>query len=99
MSRALCMLSIQPALLRQQLGLLRKSRSYCLGTRQGRESDTELRSLLPLARVPCFFIDFFEKTGPQLVINLVEDADDLLGQFCMFISALICVDLRQIHLS
>lgn len=29
----------------------------------------------------CFFINFFKKSETKFVVNLIENADDLLGQF------------------
>ena len=57
--------------------------AYCLSVEPNRNG-----SLLPefnpsfLKRDNhCFFVYFFKKAKPELVINVVENADNLLGQF------------------
>src|SRR4030081_25598 len=45
----------------------------------------------------CLFVYFFQKAKTEFVVNLVKDANDLFGQFGIFVSAFICVHLRRSH--
>src|SRR5438270_4026311 len=45
----------------------------------------------------CLFVNFLKKPCAQLVVDLVKNANNLFGQFRVFISALLCVHLRQMH--
>ena len=63
-----------------QIGVVR---SYCLSVEPNRNGNLlpEFNSSFLKRDNHCFFIYFFKKAKTELVINVVENADDLLGQF------------------
>ena len=58
-------------------------RSYCLPMKPNRDRNLslEIDPAFFQSHSHCFFINFFKKSEPEFVVDVVKDTNDLLGQF------------------